>query len=56
MESFFKWLIDHTDFQKAGTVRATDSLMVDGFGKPTVDFYLLVFNPRFTLFFGQRSD
>jgi Transposase DDE domain len=45
IESFFNWLIDKTDIQRAGTVRSTDGLMVHCFGKLTVAFYLLVFNP-----------
>ncbi len=45
IESFFNWLIDKTDIQRAGTVRSTQGLMVHCFGKLTVAFYLLVFNP-----------
>ena len=45
IESFFNWLIDKTDIQKAGTVRSTEGLLVHCFGKLTVAFYLLVFNP-----------
>ncbi len=45
IESFFNWLIDKTDIQRAGTVRSTEGLMVHCFGKLTVAFYLLVFNP-----------
>ncbi|MCA1593678.1 MAG: transposase [Acidobacteria bacterium] len=44
IESFFKWLIDKTDIQRAGRVRSTDALMVHCFGKLTFAFYLLVFN------------
>ena len=44
-ESFFKWLIDKTDIQRAGTVRSTEGLMVHCWGKLTVAAYLLVFNP-----------
>lgn len=45
IESFFKWLIDKTDIQRAGRVRSTEGLMVHCWGKLTVAFYLLVFNP-----------
>ena len=45
IESFFKWLIDQTDIQRAGRVRSTQGLMVHCFGKLNVAFYLLVFNP-----------
>lgn len=45
IESFFNWLIDKTDIQRASKVRSTDALMVHCFGKLTFAFYLLVFNP-----------
>lgn len=45
IESFFNWLIDRTDIQNASTVRSTEGLMLHCFGKLTVAFYLLVFNP-----------
>ena len=45
IESFFNWLIDKTDIQRAGTVRSTEALMVHCFGKLTFAFLLLVFNP-----------
>ena len=45
IESFFNWLIDKTDIQRAGTVRSADGLMVHCFGKLTFAFYLLAFNP-----------
>jgi hypothetical protein len=45
IESFFKWLIAKTDIQRAGRVRSTEGLMVHCWGKLTVAFYLLVFNP-----------
>lgn len=48
IESFFNWLIDKTDIQRAGRVRSTEGLLVHCFGKLTVAFYLLVFNPWFT--------
>ncbi len=44
IESFFNWLIDKTDIQRAGTVRSTEGLMIHCFGKLSVAFYLLVFN------------
>lgn len=45
IEGFFNWLIDHTDIQRAGTVRSSEGLLVHCFGKLTFAFYLLVFNP-----------
>lgn len=45
IESFFKWLIDKTDIQRAGKVRSTEGLMLHCWGKLTFAFYLLVFNP-----------
>jgi hypothetical protein len=45
IESFFKWLIDHRDIQRAGRVRSTEGLMVHCFGKLTFAMFLLVFNP-----------
>jgi Transposase DDE domain len=45
IESFFNWLIDKTDIQRAGTVRSTEGLMIHCWGKLTFAFYLLVFNP-----------
>jgi hypothetical protein len=45
IESFFKWLIDKTDIQRAGRVRSTEGLMVHCWGKLTFAVYLLVFNP-----------
>lgn len=45
IESFFKWLIDKTDIQRAGRVRSTEGLMIHCWGKLTVAAYLLVFNP-----------
>ena len=44
IESFFNWLIDKTEIQRAGTVRSTEGLMIHCFGKLTFAFYLLVFN------------
>ena len=45
IESFFNWLIDKTDIQRAGTVRSTEGLMIHCWGKLPLAFYLLVFNP-----------
>ncbi len=45
IESFFKWLIDKTDIQRAGRVRSTEGLMIHCLGKLTFAFYLLAFNP-----------
>lgn len=44
IESFFNWLIDKTDIQRASKVRSTDSLMIHCFGKLSFAFLLLVFN------------
>jgi hypothetical protein len=45
IESFFNWLINKTGIQRAGRVRSTEGLMLHCWGKLTVAFYLLVFNP-----------
>lgn len=42
IESFFKWLIDKTDIQRASQVRSTDGLLVHCLGK--VSFALLLLN------------
>jgi hypothetical protein len=42
IESFFKWLIDKTDIQRAGTVGSTDGLLVHCLGK--LSFALLLLN------------
>lgn len=47
IESFFNWLIDKTDIQRASKVRSTDALFIHCFSKLTFAFILLVFNPRF---------
>jgi len=44
IESFFKWLIDKTDIQRAGRVRSTEGLMIHCWGKLTFAAYLLVLN------------
>jgi hypothetical protein len=45
IESFFNWLTDKTDIQRAGRVRSTEGLMIHCFGKLTFAVYALVFNP-----------
>ena len=42
IESFFKWLIDKTDIQRASSVRSTDGLLVHCLGK--LSFALLLLN------------
>ena len=43
IESFFNWLIEKTDFQKASKVRSTKGLMVHMFGKIAAAFINLIF-------------
>jgi hypothetical protein len=43
IESFFNWLIEKTDFQKASKVRSTKGLMVHVFGKIAAAFINLIF-------------
>ncbi len=43
IESFFNWLIEKTDFQKASKVRSTKGLMVHVFGKMAAAFINLIF-------------
>jgi hypothetical protein len=43
IESFFKWLIDKTDIQRAGRVRSTDGLLIHCLGKITFALFLLNF-------------
>jgi hypothetical protein len=45
IEGLFNWFNDKTGLQDAGTVRSDDALKVHCFGKLTVAFLLLVFNP-----------
>lgn len=45
IESFFNWLIEKTDFQRASKVRSTKGLMVHVFGKLAAAFINLIFNP-----------
>ena len=42
IESFFKWLIDKTDIQRASQVRSTEGLLIHCLGKLT--FALLLLN------------
>jgi len=42
IESFFKWLIDKTDIQKASSVRSTEGLLIHCIGK--LSFALLLLN------------
>ena len=42
IESFFKWLIDKTDIQRASSVRSTDGLLIHCIGK--LSFALLLLN------------
>lgn len=43
IESFFKWLIDKTDIQRASTVRSTEGLIIHCLGKLTFALFLLNF-------------
>jgi hypothetical protein len=43
IESFFNWLIEKTDFQRASKVRSTKGLMVHVFGKMATAFINLIF-------------
>ncbi len=43
IESFFKWLIDKTDIQRASAVRSADGLLVHCLGKLSVALLLLTF-------------
>jgi hypothetical protein len=45
IESFFNWLIQKTDFQRASKVRSTKGLMVHVYGKIAAAFIILIFNP-----------
>jgi len=44
IESLFNWLIEKTDFQRAGKVRSTNGLLVHVFGKLSAAFVYLIFN------------
>lgn len=43
IESFFNWLIEKTDFQRASKVRSTNGLLVHIFGKLAAAFVPLIF-------------
>lgn len=43
IESFFKWLIDKTDIQRASSVRSTEGLIIHCLGKLTFALFLLNF-------------
>jgi len=43
IESFFKWLIDKTDIQRASQVRSTEGLIIHCLGKLTFALFLLNF-------------
>lgn len=43
IESFFKWLIDKTDIQRAGSVSITDGLLIHCLGKLSFALLLLIF-------------
>jgi len=43
IESFFKWLIDKTDIQRASQVRSTEGLLIHCLGKLTFALFLLNF-------------
>lgn len=45
IESLFNWFNVKTDLQNASTVRSEDALMIHCFGKLTVAYLILVFNP-----------
>ncbi len=45
IESFFNWLIERTDIQRASKVRSTSGLLVHVFGKIAAAFIYVVFNP-----------
>jgi hypothetical protein len=44
IESFFNWLIEKTDIQRASKVRSTNGLLVHVFGRLAVAFLGLIFN------------
>ena len=45
IEGWFNWLIEKTDFQRAGKVRSAKGLLVHVFGKLAAAFIYLIFNP-----------
>ena len=44
IESFFNWLIEHTDIQRASKVRSTKGLIVHVFGRIAAAFVRLIFS------------
>jgi len=44
IESWFNWLIEKTDFQRANKVRSTKGLLVHVFGRLAAAFIFLIFN------------
>ncbi|PYS87965.1 MAG: IS982 family transposase [Acidobacteria bacterium] len=44
IESLFNWVQEKTGIQRASKVRSTEALMIHGWGKLAVAFFLLVFN------------
>ena len=45
IESFFNWLIEKTDIQRASKVRSTKGLLIHVFGRIAVAFISCIFNP-----------
>lgn len=45
IESFFNWIIEKTDIQRASKVRSTKGLLVHIFGKIAAAYIFLIFNP-----------
>jgi hypothetical protein len=45
IESFFNWLIEKTDIQRASKIRSTKGLLVHVFGKLVATFLFVIFNP-----------
>jgi len=45
IESFFNWLIEKTDFQRASKVRSANGLLIHVFGKLAAALIYLIFNP-----------
>jgi hypothetical protein len=45
IESFFNWIIEKTDIQRASKVRSTKGLLVHVFGKIAAAYIFLIFNP-----------
>ena len=47
IESFFNWLIEKTDLQRASKVRSTNGLLVHVFGKIAAALIYLIFNFKY---------